>query len=704
VGVSRTGWIRMAVATGCMYLVGFAGGTATAAGTCLNEALRTGRSASLPDCRAYELVTPPELGRTADITFNKTKATALASNDGNHLALAAAGAYLEPGVSVNGTYAVFSRTAAGWVMQPLPSLGTAGDHIKPELFSPDLSQFALASENALTHANSTLAAGPVGGPYSTLTTVPPEDSLQTEFAGANPGTASVPALSDVVLQSPDHAVLPPGPEREVAEQTEPEFIDLYQWTATVRRLQLVNVDNDGKLLNLCGAYLGRDTIAGNDLGAVSADGSKVFFTSPGEERTGCPPPALYMRVDGRETVEVSEPQGVSSERLRVIYDGASVDGSKVFFTTAMDLTRSAVESGGFKLYEYDTEAPAGSRLTLIATEVTGSEQYVNPFVVVAEDGSVVYYRGQYKGVHGVVRYETATRKNSLAAVTRETEEAAATSYATPNGDFFLFASGTEFEPGPEFVGPHGLEEESRGAHHEELYRYDAADGSVVCVSCGEGMPPTKGALPPGFVAYLGLPDAQPMALSISEDGRRVFFQTSAQLVPQDSNESTTEHEEQGEETYEWEAIGTEEEPGVFCGVANGCTHLISAGEAVGPEHFLGASASGRDVFFSSAAQLVPQATPEFTNIYDARIGGGFPPSAPSVECTSCQGVGSPPPLFSVPAGVSFEGAGNPLGSSVKTTTANCPKGKKLSHGRCIRAKSRRRKAKAKKAGENRRGK
>ena len=526
----------------------------------------------------------------------------------------------------------------------------AGEGVNPQLFSPDLSQVAFNSFSQLAaterkEVSSAFEVGPVGGPYSTLASIPGEGN-ETEFVGANPGTASVPAFSDVVFRSADHALLPPGPEREAVEKTAPGLQDLYEWTGG--RLRLVNVDSEGKLLNpLCGAELGGTSLeSGKAIGAISADGSKIFFTSCNA--------LLYMRVDNIETVEVSEPEGVSvapSERGQVRYDGASADGSKVFFTTAMDLTPAAeTEPSGYKLYEYNTEAPVGSRLTLVASGVASVGQLLNPSVLVSEDGSTVYYLGDYEGRGGIFRYETATGKTSFVAVTQETEVEEERSYVTPNGESLLFASGSQDAPGPvEFLGPGGrLEEESRGAGHEELYRYDAADGSVMCVSCGEGVAPAKVSRvrEPGTEYELLPSDGPSTALSMSDDGRRVFFQTTAQLVPQDGNETTAKEEAEngvllgrGTDVYEWEADGTEEEPGVFCGVVNGCTHLISAGEDVGPEYFLGASSSGDDVFFTSAAQLVPQATPEFTNIYDARVGGGFPPPPPIVECTSLSGCG-----------------------------------------------------------------
>jgi hypothetical protein len=316
----------------------------------------------------------------------------------------------------------------------------------------------------------------------------------------------------------------------------------------------------------------------------------------------------------------------------------------VFFETGMALTPAATSQPGSKLYEYQTEAPVGRRLTLIASDVAADENQksLNPKVVVADDGAAVYYEGagvveaagHRVSVSGIWRYDTLTGGSPrFVAVPQEAVQSYEPDYSTPHGDFLVFPSGNGMGPGPEVVGAHGLEEEQRGANHEELYRYSSVDGSVMCVSCGEGVAPAKGVLrPPSFNLGAGeFNDRSATVISISDDGRRVFFQTTAKLVAQDTNEDSNEEELSaekelgaGSDVYEWEQVGSEVAPGRFCRAEVGCTFLISAGEEVGPERFLGASETGSDVFFTSAAQLVPQATPEFTNIYDARVGGGFP--------------------------------------------------------------------------------
>jgi hypothetical protein len=92
---------------------------------------------------------------------------------------------------------------------------------------------------------------------------------------------------------------------------------------------------------------------------------------------------------------------------------------------------------------------------------------------------------------------------------------------------------------------------------------------------------------------------------------------------------------------------------------DGCLSLISSGKGGGDAEFLDASASGSDVFFTTASSLVPQ-DPGLIDIYDAREGGGFPPPAaekPPCEGEACQ---SPPaaPQDPTPASSGFEGQGN----------------------------------------------
>jgi hypothetical protein len=149
--LSRARYIRLAIIGGlvCAAAVELAGSTATASGPCPNEAFRVGPSAHLPDCRAYELVTPEELGRSQDLTFTGETDEAIPSSDGEHVALEAL-TPLEPGPDVRGTSAVFSRTPGGWRMQSAVPGGASGERLDMRLFSPALSQVVLESETSLT--------------------------------------------------------------------------------------------------------------------------------------------------------------------------------------------------------------------------------------------------------------------------------------------------------------------------------------------------------------------------------------------------------------------------------------------------------------------------------------------------------------------------------------------------------------------------
>jgi hypothetical protein len=695
-------------------VVAFVGSALAANDPCPNAAFRVGPSASLPDCRAYEQVTPADKGRTQDLVFRESTDKAIPASDGESIALDTF-VPLEPSstapASVIGARAVFSRTTAGWKMRSAVAPGGSADRITMRLLTPDLSQTALTSFTELNGEEESqdmeLEVGPVGGPYVPVASIPMEyiKSGFTEFAGANAGAAGIPAFTDVLFISGDHTLIPPGSERALAEETVQGEPDLYNWTDG--HLQLVNVEGEGeglKLVNPCGAVLGvggSDSAAGGATAAISNSGSTIVFTTLHSGPTCEGPSGLYERVDDRETVEVSAPQGVvvePAERGDVYYDGATADGSKVFFSTVTPLTagETVAEKKELKLFVYDSEEPEGKRLKLVAAGIDPvANEGPSRVLVISEDGSTAYYETG-EGVMTINRYDTTTGESIPVATVHGPIGQFESSYTTSNGDFLVFAAAGGGTQSATLEEKEGVLGEPRGAGHNEMYRYDAADGSVMCVSCGSGVAPLEGEMhEPTGSSSLNTTDETPMLIPMSENGQEVFFQTTAQLVAQDTNTTNSEVDNLngflGQDVYEWEADGAEEGPETACREVNGCTHLLSSGEDVGPAVFLGASRDGSNAFFATAARLAPQDTDEYTDIYDARVDGGFAPPLPPQECVSCQGVGRPPPLFSTPASMSFAGTGNPTLPVVEEMPKRTKKSHRSTH-------TRRKKGKPKAAG------
>jgi hypothetical protein len=228
----------------------------------------------------------------------------------------------------------------------------------------------------------------------------------------------------------------------------------------------------------------------------------------------------------------------------------------------------------------------------------------------------------------------------------------------------------------------------------EVYLYDAAanggEGKLVCASCnpsgarpvGSDFDPSEGE----FWAAAQLPVwesslYQPRALS--EDGSRLFFQTSDSLVPRDTNGV--------KDVYEWEApeAGTcEESTPSYSPQNGGCVDLVSSGKSSKESSFVDASPDGHDVFFATLSSLLPQ---DFglVDIYDARENGGFPaPQSPPAACEgeACQSAPEAP-NDPTPASSSFEGAGNVKEEpSTMPTVSHCAKGKVKRHGKCVAKK------------------
>jgi|HubBroStandDraft_4_1064222.scaffolds.fasta_scaffold06695_2 hypothetical protein len=669
--LARSGRGRVLVPRAVVALCVLAGalgvfGSSSALAFCTNEALRTGPSANLPDCRAYEQVTPQNKSSAVQ-DMDPSAIEAVSATDGNRVALKSQVAF-GPRPMANGSLSMFTRGPSGWQVESIPPAGAGSAFYQEPIFNPDMTMIGVNSYTTTpVSPNQLFQVGPPGGPYNTTIAETPTNyqrfAEETDFLAG--GTAD---FSRLFFESTDHTLLSTTPTGTVAAAH-----DLYEWEGGALR-RLVNVQSDGSLVGECGGLFE----------GASRDGSSVVFVSPDPKAAflGDPschqPTQLYLRV-GSSTVAVSKPNtGVEDPTgpHSVKFQGVSADGSKVFFTTEAVLTHDAegthtAPGPDEDLYEYDVNAKEGERLTRISRGTTGAaEGNVNiEYVIASEDGSAVYFHARSKltpdapglsgadsNIDNVYRYDTTTGEiHYIATAQLSGYPNAATTpgsprldepdneQVTPDGRFFVF------------VSPHVLGSPVNNPEElDEIYRYDSETAGLTCVSCpGNSAPARGGAILTGVGRISPGWDGVPSEHTLSEDGSYVFFQSDDELVPQDVNgigdfPGTTTKLDPWTDVYEWH---------------DGVVSLISSGTDSQPAVLVGASASGSDVFFMTHSQLVAGDTDSSADIYDARIGGGFPEATESAACLgdTCQVV---PPAVNdpTPAWSSFSGPGNLVAS------------------------------------------
>ena len=701
---------------------------------CPNAKLRAEQpyGLGLPDCRAYEMVSPLNKNDN-NILFLGARASV--SDASPALAYISSGSFSEPqGASTPVFRYVARRSSSGWTTQSLtpPSRPVNGDLFYPfeELFfTPELSQGLLVSDFTSLPADEpmgyiTLYLADLGnGSYQTVSPAPPEAEVpqysQTGGNGAEtPGAVGVSTdLSHVVFQQ----------RGKLTENASPKHDHVYEWSGG--QLFLVDVPPAGV------TFQGEDHVGfpgkthgvGNTWHAVSANGSRVIFTASQHvepdlgqiyQRENPEQPPSPIGLNGECTVptdactiEVSKSQRKPEDPMGsqfARYWDASSDGSRVFFTSRSELTEDAYtgpEDNAANLYEYDVETGVLSDLTV---DTEGEGAAVLGVVNASEDGSYVYFVAEGKLAEGatsgkpnlyVYHHGEAKPKfiATLAPATRPEEEE-----TELGGDSHDWAGSREFEgftptlsQGPVFhtarVTPDGaaLAFESElsltgydNEHAEpgecegqlynglaretgkcsEVYLYDADTGKLVCASCDP-----SGARPTGPAELGGqeegpavaTPSAFYLPRNLSEDGRRLFFQSPDALVPHDSNGKR--------DVYEWEAEGEG-----TCRQAAGCVFPISDVAGDNESHFMDASPNGEDVFIATADQLVPSDTDTRADVYDVKIGGGLPVSVAPPVCDngdSCKPPVSPQPsIFSAPGSATFSGPGNIAPTSTAAAT------------------------------------
>jgi hypothetical protein len=391
----------------------------------------------------------------------------------------------------------------------------------------------------------------------------PPEQFELNFAGASPD------LGRVVLST--CAALTEG-ATEVAgtEGCDPTKANLYEWGEG--QLKLINT--------VPGATLAAHS------GAVSGDGSRVYFTEGGK---------LYVR-EGLAAHQLDEAQGGGGE-----FQTATPSGAIAFFTKAQHLFSYAAT-------------------THTATDLTPSGGVLG-VLGASEDGTSVYYAT----VGGLFLWRSGTTTPVVAipgaADPSDYPPATGTARISVDGTRLLFLSKAS-------LTGYDNTDANTGLPDSEVYLYDASGaGSLTCISCN---PTSERPIGPSSIpgssangeAASSTDAYKPR--NLAADGRRLFFDSGDALIAQDTDNRP--------DVYEWEASGEGS-----CHSSGGCLGLISSGRGLEGASFVDASANGSDAYFLTGESLVPS-DPGSVDLYDAREGGGFPVAVPPIECVAdaCQ--------------------------------------------------------------------
>ncbi len=473
----------------------------------------------------------------------------------------------------------------------------------------------------------------------------------------------------------------------------------------------------------CGARVGGIGPSGTgwrNQGAVSADGSRIYFSTRPTQLPNLPcnvGTGKFRILERTETAGAADIQELfASECNRAapdpacstfdgddFYQGASVDGSKVYFTSNRQLTNSDLDSSpascsglfGFPacdLYVYDRDA---DKLTQVSAgkafaqhPVVGSGANVfNGTVAISGDGSHAYFVAS-GSLTDTPNPAGATAAGSpfgpkLYAWDNDEEElefigplsSADTSLWGGSGSFLNAAYpvpatgrdafGNEVGGAGDILLFHtkaALTANDTDGGRLDTYRFDASGSAstLLCVSCRAGAP--DGEPFDVDIRLASVPGVPGTAFAeqgrwVSEDGSSVLVRTKEALVPGDLNESRDD--------YLWRGGRFTILPG---------TTPPASGSALGETPPV-LSHDGEQVAFTAYSRLLASDIDTAPDVYVARVGGGFKSPPPTETCKgeACQGPpGALPPEPLAVATPNYLGKGN----VAPQPAAKCPKGKR----------------------------
>jgi hypothetical protein len=708
---------------------------------------------ALPDGRQWEMVSPSDLHGTLIQQLNHN------SSEGSPVQAAVGGEAFtfatvtptesEPAGNANNTQVFSARgPSGGWsshditVAHAAAATTSLGEGAEARVFSEDLSESvfqpfgpftplsASASEQtAYLHDNTSGAFTPfvTGCPESescpaaieAAADVPPGTVFGQSNSETEPGKSPCPPIlwcgPTFLGGSPDlgHVVV----ESDVALTSTPlpakDPHGLYEWSAglpAAQQLQLISLlppaSPGGEEEQAPEASLGNRGSAIDARGAVSGDGSRVFFSTATH---------LYMRdTVAQKTLQLDAVQGGSvtiPSNNQVVFQFASGDGSRVFFSDEQALKADSGAAGGepdlyeCMIVEGSGGAPECDLIDL--TPMKGSERgHVLPTIVGAStDGSYVYFvadgvlapaaspgncRG---GGNPAYRCNLYVRYNGVTTFIASLSDldrpdwadgspalSGLTARVSPGGGWLAFMSRRS-------LTGYDNRDAASGVPDEEVFLYEAAHGRLTCASCdpsgarprgveygSDNLALSNGAHPwensdwlaaniPGWTRYrLDTAVHQPRYLS---DSGRLFFNSTDNLVAKDSNGvgDVYEFEPEGVPATEHACSLSSTNGGVAYRPARsfevvgeprgeeaaGCVGLISSGTSKEESALLDASESGGDVFFLSTAILSPLDVEGSRTVYDAHECTAASPcpapvAASPPACTTEASCKAPPSL------------------------------------------------------------
>ena len=692
--------VGVAAAAAVLGLLSLGAAPASAA-DCPNADIRAAQGPeveALPDCMALEMVSPPS-------KHSHNARIPSVSADGGRVLFTTLAWVTGPGniTTFTGDTYVASRGSAGWgsYEATAPPNGEEGAFVGSwDGFAAAARSFDPAFERWVTFAATSpqtdegvgqLFRGGLGGAFSPLS--PLLVPLDGFHGGQNVQNASFQGASAdhsrVFFKPGDQSTrYLPGDVSPTGSGAEANAYVAELGAGGEPSLSLLARDGGGTIWGgRCGARLGGNARMGNvwsgrDQGAISSDGSRVYFsTRPSQPALGdCASAAnglrIMSRLDSGSGPVISELFAPECDRVTPacstangddLYQGASADGTRVYFTTTRQLADSDLDAGdgftscsqffvapGCDLYLYDSARPAGERLIQVSAGEAGSPTpgdgagLLDGITAISADASHAYF---------VARGALTTDPSAAGAVAVEGQpNLYSFTYDDDNPDGRLAFVGAVAETdGPTALGLWGAAGSFRASYtvpardgsggagdghmllfgsqasltaddtdggYRDTFRYDADADQLVRVSKAAPGGSDNG---PFDVSMLGRgneaqrvgTDYAEISRWASEDGETAVLVTSEALAAADTDGT--------ESAYLWR---------------DGVPYLLPASSA--PITFAGVSNpvlshDGSTVAFVTSAALLPEDGDLATDVYVARVGGGFPPAEPETVCDPLAG-------------------------------------------------------------------